>query len=322
MRRRNFYALTIAALSGIIAAILINNYTNAQYDWARRQVLNPPQAPTTTLVVATEDLAFGAAVQAEKLKEVPWPLESVPVGSYRSIKELFDEQQNRVVLSHLRGNEPVVSGKVTGPGQRAGLATMLDEGKKAVSIRVNDVVGVSGFLLPGDYVDLLLTQTGKEASESKKVENLEAYTSVLLEKIRVLAVDQTADPAQATPILARTITVEADLDQAKKITLASSVGNISAVLRKTGALGLAGDVGPVTVSQLAGDSGDNNKVSAFVPTNAVAEPTPSVSPEPAKEVRPSLAKVSIIRSVNASEYSVPRQFGFSQSDLGKSDQGE
>lgn len=307
MRRRNWYALTIAALSGILAAVMINNYTNEQYEWARRQAVHPPSAPTARIVVAAEDLPFGTSIAPEKVKEVPWPLESIPNGAYRSTEEFFKEQQTRVVITAMRGNEPVLNGKVTGPGQRAGLATMLDDGKKAVSIRVNDVVGVSGFLLPGDYVDLLLTQTGKEASESKKVENLEAYTSMLLENIRVLAVDQSADPNNAAPKLARTITVEADLDQTKKITLAQTVGNISIVLRKTGAVTLDDNRRPITVSELLGDSGDKGKVASFVPTNAVAPAAPAVPPEAVVEARPALAKVSIVRVIKPAEYSVIRR---------------
>jgi len=308
MRRDVVLALSLASMSGFFAAF-------GAYNWmpsSETKTLALPMKPTiemTTVVVAKSDLNFGSAIGLDSLQEAQWPAASVPEGSFKTISELLREQESRVALEAMRAKEPVLRGKISGPGQRATLASMLGEGKKAVSIRVNDVMGVSGFVLPGDYVDVLVTVEPKE-EDGKKPEARTAYTDLLLEKVRVLAVDQTFDPKLEAPKLGRTVTVEATLADSQKITLASTVGTLSLVLRNSGGVARAIDARRITVSDLSGDNGDKEPKATLQPTNAVAEPLPAMPPVESKDgnAKPKResAKISVYRGEKSSEYSVNR----------------
>jgi pilus assembly protein CpaB len=133
---------------------------------------------TNTIVVAAQRLPFGVELGREHLREVAWPAEALPQGSFATINDLLSPGK-RVVLAPVEPNEPVLAIKVTGPGQRATLSAIVGEGMKAVSVRVNDVEGVGGFVLPGDRVDVVLT---------RQLEKGNATTEVVLQNARVLAV--------------------------------------------------------------------------------------------------------------------------------------
>ena len=152
------------------------------------------------VVVANKALRFGMAINGNMLREVSWPKSAIPKGAFANKAATFKEGGKRVVLAAIAQNEPILKAKVTGPGQRATLSAIVAEGMKAVSVRVNDVLGVAGFILPCERVDVLLTQTPRtelSASGEKKKES--AYTDLLLQNVRVLAVDQLADDRSARP---------------------------------------------------------------------------------------------------------------------------
>ena len=131
----------------------------------------------------------------------------------------------RIALTAIEPNEPVLSSKITGPGQRATLSAMLRDGLKAVTVRVNDVDGVGGFVLPGDRVDVALT---------RQVDKANASTEVVLQNVRVLAIDQIADERTDKPAVVKAVTLEVDVIGAQKLSLAASVGSLSLMLRKAG----------------------------------------------------------------------------------------
>ena len=157
------------------------------------------------------------------LREVPWPHEAVPAGSFSKIAELTASR--RVVLTAIEANEPILASKITGSGQRATLSAMLGDGMKAVTIRVNDVEGVAGFVLPGDHVDVVLTR-----QQDKAV----AASDVVLQNVRVLAVDQIADERAEKPSVAKAVTLEVEVTAAQKLALAATIGTFSLALRKAG----------------------------------------------------------------------------------------
>ena len=298
MRRESALALSLAAVSGLFAAIGAYNWAPDQSGLPRTEIVAAPTIPLTTVVVAKEDLVFGTQLAKEKLLEIKWPAGSVPKGSFTSVDALFAEHQNRVVIEAMRTSEPILSGKVTGPGQRASLSTMLGEGMKAVTIRVNDVIGVGGFVLPGDHVDIFMTHDGKAPTDKPEAAT-PAFTDLLIQNLRVLGVDQIADPKKDAPVVARTVTVEASMQDAQKITLASTVGNLSLVLREEGSTVSAADWKRVTANDLSGDSGDKNRIATFQPTNTVAASQSPVSVS-------ATAKINIVRSVENKEYTVRR----------------
>ena len=110
---------------------------------------------TGTIVVATAPLGFGTALTRDNVAEIPWGASRLPEGAYGTRDELFKDGR-RVVLSPMQRTEPILKNKITGPGQRASLSALLEEGKRAVTVRVDDVRGVAGFVLPGDRVDVVL----------------------------------------------------------------------------------------------------------------------------------------------------------------------
>lgn len=127
------------------------------------------------------------------------------------------------MLAAIEANEPVLALKITGPGQRATLSALVKPGMKAVTIRVNDVEGVGGFVLPGDHVDVVLT---------RQIDKGSATTQVVLQNTRVLAVDQTADERVVKATVAKSVTLEVDTVDAQKLWLASSVGQPLAAAAK------------------------------------------------------------------------------------------
>jgi pilus assembly protein CpaB len=213
------FAVVFGLLAVFIAQVWLNNQ-------AKMQVKNEPEKrlATQTIVVAKQELRFGTEISAAMLQEVPWPADSVPAGAFNKINALLSGGR-RVVLAAIEPNEPVLALKITGPGQRATLSALVKPGMKAVTIRVNDVEGVGGFVLPGDHVDVALTRT---------IDKGDATTEVVLQNTRVLAIDQFADERAAKATVAKSVTLEVTTLNAQKLWLASSVGSLSLLLRKAG----------------------------------------------------------------------------------------
>jgi pilus assembly protein CpaB len=138
----------LCSLFGLIAVFLAQTWLNNQAD-ARMRSLEAQRksAPAShTMVVASKALRFGDELAAHSLREVPWPDDALPAGAFSRVAELTSGK--RVVLMPIDANEAILAAKITGPGQRATLSAMLRDGMKAVTIRVNDVEGVAGFVLP------------------------------------------------------------------------------------------------------------------------------------------------------------------------------
>ena len=224
MRARSLLTLSIGlALAG--AAVY---YVNQQLGIREtvQVVTAPPAMALARVVVAGRDLARGDLLRSDALREIEWPADAVPEGVFSSIGGLLGNggEERRARRSMVAG-EPVLAAKVSGFGGRDTLGETLHVGKRAVSIRVNDVSGVAGFLLPGDRVDVLLTrQLGTGGSK-------DLATDVILQNVVVLAIDQLTDEQREKPQVARTATVEVAPDEAQKLALAMQVGNLSLALR-------------------------------------------------------------------------------------------
>ena len=214
------FAVVFGLLAVFIAQVWLNNQASL-----RAKNVEPAKAiASQTVVVAKQPLRFGTELTAAMLQEVPWPSDALPNGAFAKIHDIMAGGR-RVVLSAIEANEPVLSLKITGPGQRATLSALVKPGMKAVTIRVNDVEGVGGFVLPGDHVDVVLT---------RQIDKGSATTQVVLQNTRVLAVDQIADERAQKAAVAKSVTLEVDTVDAQKLWLASSVGSLSLLLRKAG----------------------------------------------------------------------------------------
>jgi pilus assembly protein CpaB len=239
-----------AILFGLLAVFIAQSWLNSQAE-ARLRSLEAQNQKTPvamkTIVVATKPLRYGMELNADALREIPWSQEALPRGAFNKISDILSGGK-RVVLAPVEINEPLLSLKITGAGQRATLSSLVTEGMKAVTIRVNDVEGVGGFVLPGDRVDVVLTrQTDKE----------KASTEIVLQNVRVLAVDQSADTSADKPTVAKAVTLEVSTDQAQRVWLASSVGNLSLLLRKAGETA-AVSTKRITLSDLDGQAAAND----------------------------------------------------------------
>ncbi|HMJ42487.1 MAG TPA: Flp pilus assembly protein CpaB [Pseudolabrys sp.] len=215
------FAVVFGLLAVFIAEVWLNNQASLQ---KKNYEASKGPVSSQTVVVARQPLRFGAELNAGMLQEVAWPTDARPTGAFAKIDDLLAGGR-RVVLAAIEENEPVLSLKVTGAGQRATLSALVKPGMKAVTIRVNDVEGVGGFVLPGDHVDVVLT---------RQIDKGTATTEVILQNRRVLATDQSADERTAKANIAKSVTLEVETMEAQKVWLASSVGNLSLLLRKAG----------------------------------------------------------------------------------------
>ena len=225
MRTSTIVMIGFAVLFGLLAVFLAQTWLNNQADARMKSLEAQRQAapPERTIVVANRPLRFGDQLSTMALREVPWPQDALPAGAFGKIADLTSSK--RVVLMPIDPNEAILASKITGPGQRATLSALLDPGMTAVTVRVNDVEGVAGFVLPGDRVDVLLTRQGVKDT---------ATNDVVIEDARVLAVDQSADAMLFKPSVVKAVTLEVDEVGAQKLALASAVGTLSLLLHKAG----------------------------------------------------------------------------------------
>jgi pilus assembly protein CpaB len=224
MRRLGLLLLVLSLLLGGVAVWSLRSLGGSKA--AAAPVVQA--GPRTAIVVAARPLAFGEALEAGALKVQPWPADAVPPGAFRSVAELTNGAP-RLALSAIAANEPILPQRVSGPGGRATLSGVIRPGFRAATIRVDDATGVAGFVLPGDFVDVIVTRPERQSAREGEAEAMRA--DVLLEGVRVLAVDQIASDRKNDPIVAKAATVEVNREQAQKLALAGQVGTLSLALR-------------------------------------------------------------------------------------------
>lgn len=203
--------LVVALIAGIGAVTLASRW------------LMQRSAEVNKIAVATMDINLGQKLNQEMVKLVDWPASSVPTDSFTDSTKL----EGRVLKTSLQRGEPLMESKLAPIGTQGGLSAVIAEGKRAITVRVNDVVGVAGFALPGNYVDIIVN-TQKESNRSDKDQNI---SKIVLEKILVLAVAQEVGRDETKPKVVNAVTLEVSPEQAEAIDLARSVGTLSLVLR-------------------------------------------------------------------------------------------
>jgi pilus assembly protein CpaB len=246
------------------------------------------QAPVVKVVAAATALKFGDRLAAENLRLIDWPAGSVPEGTFKSVDDLLGPQP-RVALQAIQPNELILGSKVTGPGQRASLSAVISTGMRAMTIRVNDVLGVAGFVLPGDRVDIMLT---REIVQNNPI------TDVLLQNVKVLGIDQKSDQQANDPDVVKAVTIEVTSEQAQKITLAATVGKLSLSLRDISNVELE-KVKSVSIRDL-GVSEAIGTVDPKPEEKKIEKPVVKIVPKPKKD-QPS---IGITRGTARQEYKV------------------
>ena len=184
--------------------------------------------PITTehIVVAAQPLQVGTRVDANNLRLIPWPSGEPVAGMFTRIADCA----NRAVITPLAENEPILESKLAATQSGAGLPATIPEGMRAVSVAVNDVVGVAGFVIPGTMVDVLVT--GKVAETGHGGE--ENITRTILENVKVLAAGQKIEQdREGKPQNVPVVTLLVTPDDAARLTMASTEGKIQLSLRNT-----------------------------------------------------------------------------------------
>lgn len=214
--------IVISVIIGLAAVVLASRWVAQQADVSTSQV-----------VVARTDIDLGARLNPEMLAVQNWPTVSVPQGAIQEkdmATLLKDPKTNegRVARMSILKGEPISETKLAPAGAQPGLSFAIKEGKRAITVRVNDVVGVAGFALPGNYVDILVNTTDEAA---KTVGENKSISKIVLEHILLLAVAQETSQGEGKPKVVNAVTLEVTPDQAEKIDLARSIGSLSLVLR-------------------------------------------------------------------------------------------
>jgi len=213
---KNAKALGMLVLSMILGLVV----TAYAVDWVSRK----GTIESNKVVVASSDIELGSKLNLQMLTTVDWPSGSVPKGAFTELKDL----QDRVVRISVQRGEAVLSSKLAPIGTQGGLSAVISEGKRAMTVRVNDVVGVAGFALPGNYVDVMVNAL--QERDGRFEENRQISKTVL-EHVLVLAVAQESSRDDTKPKVVNAVTLELSIDDAEKLDLARNVGTLSLVLR-------------------------------------------------------------------------------------------
>jgi len=216
MRRQAQFFLILAVFAGGLAALLAT------------QLLRSPAAPagddrpgTVSVAVAERDMNVGTLLGADDIRLVDWPAGNVPSGYSMSASEVV----GRGLLSPVRANEPLLSSKLARPEAGGGMHIMIPEGKRAMSVRVDDVVGVAGFVLPGTRVDVVVTM-------ERGARQGEPTTQVVLQNLEVISAGQSIERnPNGQPQQVAVVTLLVGPDQAEKLALAHSNARIQLALR-------------------------------------------------------------------------------------------
>jgi pilus assembly protein CpaB len=282
----NTRALWMFGLALVLAGVSVFLARNWLLDEARRTTgTQVVKVQTTPVVVATTPLHFGSKIRREHLRVVEWPADAHPADSFQTVDEILDGEDERVALRGIETNEPVLRSKVSGFGGRASLSALISEGMRAATIRVNDVNGVAGFVLPGDRVDILITR--EQNTKSKKLIN-----DILIQNVKVLGVDQDASENSEQPSVAKAVTLEVTPRQSQKLALAQRLGTLSLALRNVTNTAAAASR---TVSEGDLRMGEVNR------------PKGARKAAVKRSRRSGLSSVRVVRGIESSKYTVRRE---------------
>src|SRR5215212_7686259 len=251
MRNKRLIIALLAAITfGLIAAVSVKQYLLSAQTF---------QNTLNDVVVAKVDIPVGARSIPEQLTIAQFPANVTPEGA---ISTIDDKLVGRVVVSSISPRDPVTEGKLAPVGAAGGLSSMIPEGYRAMTVAVNDVVGVSGFIMPGTLVDIVVVITPPKGSG-----NEEMISKIVLQNIKVLASGQNIDKPKNDREVERAIkavTLQVTPEQAEKLALASSEGKLQLVMRNS-------------VDQADEQTSGANKRSLLSGERATIVPEPGVS---------------------------------------------
>jgi pilus assembly protein CpaB len=284
---RTLIVLVVAVLMAGIASFGV-------YMAVRSMPVREVEIARAQAVVAARPLAVGMLVTKDDVKLVPWPAANIVPGSFTEIERVV----NRGVIGSVAENEPLTEAKLAAVGAGAGLPPTITEGMRAVSIRVNEIVGVAGFVIPGTRVDVLVTVEGGQEGQVKQ----EAQTRVILNNVQVLTAGTRYDQQRATKegqaIRTNVVTLLLTPEDAETLTLAADKGRIMLTLRNPLDTAPAETQG-ARYSALLGKPSPE-PIKQQVGNRTVARAAPKPPPPPA----PKIYTVETIRAAKRSEEEV------------------
>lgn len=290
--------------------------------WVKSQKADEPvatsapvvQAPVDVarIVVAKNELKYGTVLTADLVQEIDWPANAIPNGAFRTVDELIGDGK-RTVLSAFAANEPILPTKLSGKDGRAALSNMLSPGMRAVTVRVDDITGVAGFVTAGDRVDVVLTRNKNETqtvtSEEGSTEKVtsEMASEVILQNVKVLTLDQNADESNTTAQVAKAVTVEVTSADAQKVALAQQLGTLYLLLRPAGE-DTSTNAASLTTSDLDGKPKFNPEQTSALPEKP-ADAAPSNSFIELQPEGPRYRSLIVTRGHTPETYSVIDESG-------------
>ena len=209
-KKRAFMMISLSLALGVVAAWMASNWIQGAGQVQETEM--------TSVVAASLTIPFGTKVENRHLKILSMPTEYVPPGSFSSI----DEVLNRVTVQPIVAGEILMRARFVDYDDGSTLAALVSKNMRAVTVRVDDVIGVAGFLLPGNRVDVLA---------SRQEQNRRASAETILRDIKVLAVDQTAAANNNEPVIVRAVTLEVSPEQAETLVKSREEGSIQLTLR-------------------------------------------------------------------------------------------
>jgi pilus assembly protein CpaB len=234
MRLATIISLGASTALGVGALIVARMWMPSHTASAAAPVAAPVEG--VPMVVAAQPIPYGVKLEAKYLTVAKLPPSAVPSGAYTSVNQLLSQQDGPpTALVPMRAQEAVLSSKLTGVGERPTLAALITPGMRAYTIAINEVSGTGGHVMPGDRVDVVLTRdiTGQADANGSTPHGY--FSGVVAQNLRVLGIDQNANPTTATPTVAHSATLEVSMRDVERLALSAQAGTLSLALRKTGA---------------------------------------------------------------------------------------
>ncbi len=211
VKKRGLLLISLALVMAIGAAYTANR-------WVASQVVGKQSTNGTQVVAAAMTIPYGTKVETRHVRYVEVPDEAAPVGAFTAMDDIV----GAVAIVEISRGEVLIADRFSAHDTGSTLAALVSENMRALTVRVNDVIGVAGFLLPGNRVDILA---------SRRIGNQRAVTETILEDIKVLAVDQSAATDRNEPIIVRAVTLEMTPEDAEVLVTARTEGTIQLTLR-------------------------------------------------------------------------------------------
>jgi len=234
MRLNTMITLGASAAFGLMAVVLARGWINGAVENEFRDTRpettaqHAPAASTRPVLVANTNLQFGDVITEDDLARVDFPEAAIPFESFENVSDILGYDSaaavNIIALTSIRKNEPILPHKISGPNGKGSLSARIRTGYRAASIRVDAVTGVSGFIVPGDIVDVIYTATPNASPLSSLSATAEVYRSdIILQSVQVLGIDQNQSDETSQADLAKTVTLEVNHNQAQLLLSAAAV---------------------------------------------------------------------------------------------------